>query len=345
MMEAGDLPLQHPVVRKHFASPYIPRGRNKWRSRLSRIGKAAIPWGFCDQGNHVAEISSGKVKLYTAADGLDIGRIRVIRGSKDLIWFGGETGLQVLRNGHFTNVRVTGPVPIGTVTGIVEASDGSLWLNELHAVLRISPADIERISKDANEPVSPRRFDSLDGLPGAAQIEFRSSTMLESSDRRIWVATDGGVAWTDSSKEEVNTFEPPVLITGVHADMTDYSYVKDMELPAGTTTVRFTYEALSLSIPERVRFKYILKSVDDTWHDADTMRDTTYHNLSPGRYQFTVMASNSDGIWNPMEASVQFSILPLFYQTLWFRTLVVFSFCHVGLDAFSRTPSAIERAD
>lgn len=279
---------------------------------------------FGYEGNQVAELSDSKVKLYTAADGLAIGRIRTIRGSKGLVWFGGETGLQVLINGHFTNVQATGSLPIGKVTGIVEASDGSLWLNELHGVVRISPADIERISKDPNQTVSPRRFDSLDGLPGAAQIEFRSSTMIESSDRRIWVATDGGLAWTDPSKDQVNTFQ--VLITGVHTNAGDYSYVRDLELPAGTTTIRFTYDALSLSIPERVRFRYLLKDSDDSWQDADTKRDATYHNLSPGHYQFTVAATNGDGIWNPTNASIQLSIPPLFYQTIWFRMLAVVVF-------------------
>jgi len=280
---------------------------------------------FGYRGNQVAELSAGKAKLYTAADGLNVGRIRTIRGTKGPIWFGGETGLQVLKDGQFTTVRSAGPEPIGKVTGIVEASDGSLWLNELHGVVRISPAGIEQLLKDPNQPVPVRRFDSLDGLPGATQIEYRSSNMLESSDRRIWVATDGGVAWADPSKEQVDTFEPPVLITGVHANARDYLQ-KEVELPAGTRSVRFTYEALSLSIPERVQFRYILSGVDDDWHEADTKRDASYSNLSPGHYQFTVAATNGGGVWNPMNASVQLTILPLFYQTLWFRTLAVLVF-------------------
>lgn len=276
--------------------------------------------------NQVAELSASTVKLYTAADGLNVGRIRAIRGTKGLVWFGGETGLQVLEDGHFTTVRSAGSEPIGKVTGIVEASDGSLWLNELHGVLRISAAAIEQILKDPNEPVPVRRFDSLDGLPGATQIEYRSSTMLESSDGRIWVATDGGVAWTDPSREQVNTFAAPLLITGVHANSRDYRYQKDVELPAGTRSVRFSYEALTLSIPERVQFRYFLTGVDDDWHEADTKRDASYSNLSPGHYQFTVSATNGDGVWNPMKASVQLTILPLFYQTLWFRISSVLVF-------------------
>jgi signal transduction histidine kinase len=38
------------------------------------------------------------------------------------------------------------------------------------------------------------------------------------------------------------------------------------------------------------------------------------------------MCSNSDGIWNTQDASIEFSVLPAFYQTNWFRTL-----CFIGL--------------
>ncbi len=279
---------------------------------------------FGYRGNQIAELSSGKVKLYTAADGVNLGRVRIIRGGKGLLWFGGETGLQVLREGRFTTVRTTGSEPIETVTGIVEASDGSLWLNELHGVLRIPPSDIDRISNDPNQPVTPRRFDELDGLPGATPIEFRSSTMVEASDRKLWVVTDGGVAWTDPSRERANTFEPSVLITGMHTSARDDSYSNGASLPAGTTSIRFNYEALSLSIPERVQFKYILIGANDEWHGPDSRRDATYNNLAPGQYQFTVAASNGDGKWTPANARLQFSILPLFYQTLWFRVLAIF---------------------
>lgn len=279
---------------------------------------------FGYRGNQIAELSGGKVKLYTAADGLNLGRVRVIRGGKRLLWFGGETGLQVLKEGRFATVRTTAESePIETVTGIVEASDGSLWLNESHGVLRIPPSDIDRIYKDPNQTVTPRRFDELDGLPGATPIEFRSSTMVEASDRKLWVVTDGGVAWTDPSRERTDTFEPSVLITGMHTSAKDYSYINGAALPAGTTSIRFNYEALSLSIPERVQFKYILIGADREWHGPDSRRDATYNNLVPGQYEFTVAANNGHGKWTPMTARLQFSILPLFYQALWFRVLAI----------------------
>lgn len=308
-----------------WSKAHLPPGLPDTTPSATFKQKEQTTW-FGYEGNRIAKLVGKQVKIFASSDGLDVGRIRAIRGSRGVIWIGGETGLQVMRNEHFTNVRTTGPEPIGKVTGIVEASDGSLWLNEIHGVLRISPVDVEQISKDPNHPVLPHKFEALDGLPGTGQMYLRNSTLLESSDHRIWVATDGGIAWTDLSGAPANTFAPPTQVTGVHTNTSDYLPSKEPSLPAGTNTVRFDYEAPSLSIPERVRFKYVLNGISDDWHDAGTAREATYNNLPPGHYQFRVIASNSDGVWNPQGASVRFSILPLFYQTLWFRIVAVLLF-------------------
>jgi signal transduction histidine kinase len=44
-----------------------------------------------------------------------------------------------------------------------------------------------------------------------------------------------------------------------------------------------------------------------------------YTNLGPGSYRFRVLTSNPDGVWNGSEASIEFEIEPVFWQTWWFR--------------------------
>src|SRR5215469_15041977 len=54
---------------------------------------------------------------------------------------------------------------------------------------------------------------------------------------------------------------------------------------------------------------------------ALTRRRTIYTNLAPGRYEFRVIASNNDGVWNDQGDSWAFSLPPAFYQATWFRML------------------------
>jgi signal transduction histidine kinase len=84
---------------------------------------------------------------------------------------------------------------------------------------------------------------------------------------------------------------------------------------------------LSFDAPANVRIQYQLENFEDGWQDAGEKRMASYQHLDPGEYTFHVRACNSDGVWNEEGASFGFSVVPFFWQRLWFRVtgLVVFT--------------------
>jgi signal transduction histidine kinase len=70
------------------------------------------------------------------------------------------------------------------------------------------------------------------------------------------------------------------------------------------------------------RFRYRIDGLDNVWVEADKRRVADYGNLSPNHYRFHVIACNSDGVWNHTGATVDFTVLPYFYETRWFITLM-----------------------
>jgi signal transduction histidine kinase len=90
--------------------------------------------------------------------------------------------------------------------------------------------------------------------------------------------------------------------------------------------LQIAYAATSLTIPERVRFRYKLEGQDKEWQDAGTRREAFYTNLDPGSYRFRVIACNNDGVWNEVGSTLHFVVLPAFDQTAWFRL-----FCMIAL--------------
>jgi signal transduction histidine kinase len=65
---------------------------------------------------------------------------------------------------------------------------------------------------------------------------------------------------------------------------------------------------------------YKLEPFDKAWSEPVSAREAVYTNLSPGSYRFRVLASNSDALWNSSELSIPVTIMPVFWQTWWFRT-------------------------
>ena len=269
--------------------------------------------------NQVLALDGSVPRSYSQADGIGIGIVRVIRGTGRDLWFGGDSGLALFEDGRFWTIQTAAGRPFNTVSGIVETRDGGLWLNELNGVVHIFPEDVSRLKKEPGRGVRHQIYDSLDGLPGAPQMAYRSSTAIEASDGRLWFATDNGLAWIDPSRVTRNTVPPPVAILSLATDRARYGPAPAVSLPRETSSLRIEYAALSLSAPQRVRFRYRLEGLDDDWQDAGATREAVYRNLGPNRYRFRVTACNGDGVWNQDGAALDFIIPPAWYQTTWFR--------------------------
>jgi signal transduction histidine kinase len=83
--------------------------------------------------------------------------------------------------------------------------------------------------------------------------------------------------------------------------------------------VVFNFIGVSLAVPARVRYRYMLDGYDRDWSQPTESREAAYTNLPPARYTFRVMASNSEGLWNGAAASVPFEVEPQLSETWWFR--------------------------
>jgi signal transduction histidine kinase len=69
-----------------------------------------------------------------------------------------------------------------------------------------------------------------------------------------------------------------------------------------------------------------------------------FPNLSPGNYNFQVIAANSDGVWNTAGASVRISVVPPFWRTWWFVSLSLAVVAGAALMWHRRRIARLEQA-
>jgi two-component sensor histidine kinase len=156
----------------------------------------------------------------------------------------------------------------------------------------------------------------------------------KTQDGKLWFPTINGVVVVDPKRLQKNPHKPPVHIEAVIADRKDYTDVENLSLSPGKEKFEFHYTATSLSIPERVRFKYRLEGFDKDWVDAGTRRVAYYTNIRPGKYRFQVIASNNDDLWNEEGDAFSFYLEPYFYQTPWFYALCAVLTVLVALSGY-----------
>ena len=110
-------------------------------------------------------------------------------------------------------------------------------------------------------------------------------------------------------------------MTRVVADGAAFDPTRALLLGTDVRNLEIDYTAASLVIPERVMFKYRLVGHDPDWLDVGSRRSAFYTDLRPGRYEFRVIASNNDGIWNEVGKQLTLILPPNLFQTFWFRSL------------------------
>jgi signal transduction histidine kinase/ligand-binding sensor domain-containing protein len=273
--------------------------------------------------NEVAAWVGTTVHTWSAAQGLDIGTVAAFGGNAGHVWVGGDRGLAAFDGRRFRSVSTSIPGGFRGVSGIIEMSSGDLWINQADGVVHIAGADVRRWLRDPRLDLAGELFDFRDGSPGSASPIRPLPSEVLGKDGKIWVSGTSGTAWIDPARIDRNPYPPPVAIQSIDVDDREYRPESPLTLPALPSDIEIRYTALSLSIPERVRFRYQLEGYDKTWENAEARRSAFYTGLGPGHYRFRVIACNNDGVWNDTGATLDLVIPPAWFQTSWFRILCV----------------------
>ncbi|MFI5138602.1 MAG: triple tyrosine motif-containing protein [Sphingobacteriales bacterium] len=88
-------------------------------------------------------------------------------------------------------------------------------------------------------------------------------------------------------------------------------------------SINIAFTAFLYTDPSHINFRYRLKGADADWQYTGDQRNANYAQLQPGDYTFYVQSGNKNGNWNNQTASVIFVIRPPYWETWWFRGLVI----------------------
>jgi signal transduction histidine kinase/ligand-binding sensor domain-containing protein len=270
--------------------------------------------------NTVAVLDGDSVSIFSGKEGVQVGAVTSIQSKATTIWIGGELGLAFFEGSRFQPVHPSDGSAFAGVSGIVAGTEDGLWLSDNRGIIHIPENQLQNRGPSKVEFES---FGLLDGLTTELRGSLASPSAVQTIDGRIWFATTKGLAWINPRISVRNTVPPPVIIESIVANGRKQNNSMSLNLPPRTADLQIAYTATSLTVPERVRFRYKLEGQDEEWQDAGTRREAFYTNLDPGSYQFRVIACNNDGVWNESGASMSFSIAPAYYQTAWFRAAFV----------------------
>lgn len=277
------------------------------------VGPDGAAWFGYDDA--LVRLAGDAIQAYTPDDGVRVGRTTTLHaGPRGRLYVAGEAGLAWFDGQRFVQLTAEHDDVFQHVTGVVETAAGDVWLNGGRGLVQLPALELAHAPAHGSLRPHYRLLDWRDGLPGIALQATPVPTLVQDAQQRLWVATNGGVAWLDPARSVGSQRAVAVDILGLRAGERTYRPAPDLVLPAGTRSAVIRYSALTLTAADRARFRYRLDGVDTDWQEADTRREATYANLGPGDYRFRVLAANSDGVWSSEEAVLPFRIAPLLWQ-------------------------------
>jgi signal transduction histidine kinase/ligand-binding sensor domain-containing protein len=270
----------------------------------------------------LSRFNQGTFTSYTTRDGMSNGYVRAIVEEPDgALWLGTYGGgLNRFKNGRFTPVTIKDGLFDDFVSRILEDDRGNFWMLGNRGIFSVKRAELNDFADGRVGSITSIAYGIDDGMMSSEGEGNAQPAGWRAADGKMWFPTIKGVAVLDPSP--VNSLPSPVVIQGVTVDRVAQSATHRVQIHPGQQNLEIYYAGLTFSRPEQVKFKYQLVNFDRGWVDAGTRRTAYYPQLPPGSYTFRVVADNGFGVWNMTGQSLSVIVLPPFYQTWWFGTLV-----------------------
>lgn len=289
------------------------------------------------------EISNGKIKSYTSIPGLRSQSFRAIYQDQDgVLWFGTYGGgLVRLKDGKFFVFTTENGLHQNVVSTIVEDRRGYFWLGGNRGIQRVSRQELDNYADGKTPSYFVYNYGKSDGMVSAETNGGFQPSAVKDRDGNIYFPTVKGLVVVHTRELHINHEVPPVYIEKVLAGGKARS-LDDLRIPYDSSNVEIQFCVLSFTAPRKVRSKYIMEGYDKGWNDAGDRRYASYTNLPPGTYTFRVIASNADNIWNEKGAAITITILPPFWMTWWFRSILILLFLAIGPTIYYRRVKALK---
>lgn len=206
-------------------------------------------------------------------------------------------------------------LPSEIVYSILEDDNGLLWLSTNKGLSRFDP-----------ETKVFGNYLKEDGLQGG---EFNAGAFAKGIDGTLYFGGTNGLTYFLPEQIQINPFFPNVVLTEIKIigdepiTINHPVGLETLELDHTDNVVIFEFAALNFQSPHLNRYKYKIEGLYENWIMLEDNRVITITNPPSGEYEFRVIASNNDGIWNEEGLRLKLIIHPPFWLTWWFVFLII----------------------
>ncbi|MEY4573737.1 MAG: hypothetical protein RLZ10_3043, partial [Bacteroidota bacterium] len=257
--------------------------------------------------------------------------IRAIRKSKGFMWMatGGKGVLRISFKDEKFSLKYFNDkngLTSNNIYLLEVDKEGNLWAGSENGIDKLI------LSKNG-ELQSLKHYGRNEGFIG---IETAQNAACEGVNGELWFGTISGLTKFNPNSVQKNNRAPKLLLSQMSLfyealEKTRFATFLDkygipsskIEFEYSENHLSFDFIGINHTNPERVMYQWKLEGFENEWSPLTTKSDATYPNIAPGNYVFMVKSCNEDGVCNEHALEIPFTILPPYWQTLWFRLTII----------------------
>jgi ligand-binding sensor domain-containing protein/two-component sensor histidine kinase len=276
---------------------------------------------FRNVHNNLNSLSDNRVisiyeDVVNSNDSINIIWIGTIGGGLNKLEYGPSGKFAEIKDYKFTNYSEKDGLPNDVIYGILGDDLGNLWLSTNNGLSKFESAK--------------RSFKNYYISDGLQSNQFFWGAFEKTKDGELFFGSIKGLNSFYPKDIVENEFIPPVYITKFEIakdneviELNTYSNLSRYEFEYGSYSLTINFASLDFTAPSNNKFKYRLKGYDNDWRGPTTDYAVTYSNLNEGDYEFEVVGSNNDGVWNNNGSSISFVVLTPVWKSWWFILILI----------------------
>ena len=262
-------------------------------------------------GSETTLYSGGKFKKFGSSQGLSSSVLQDAAFDREgNIWFASYDKGVFYREGEaFKSVNESVKLTSPTTFAIAIDQQGIVWIGHNWGIDKYDHANR-----------TAEWFGEDQGFMG---VEVSAGSIIIDGESRLWMGTLMGILRFDPHKIVVNDIA--CLLDIRHASLGAQNLLdqgKSSFILSSNNDLMVNFKGISLQNPAKNKFMYRLKGAHENWRTLSTNQPIEYLSLPIGDFQFELKAYNNSGVCSDNPVSFEFSIMPPFYRTWWFYTIV-----------------------
>lgn len=243
---------------------------------------------------------------------------KIIRKNKNEIWIAGDMGLELYDN-EFNLLKNYVKTP---VFSMIKTETGNLWCGSNNGIFCLNKDEIYHYSKG----------------DGFNCTEYNGNCAIRTENEELYFGGVGGIDrfFEDDLLSLKQTQNFLISSLRVNGSTNIQKYFKDevLTLPHDMSLLNITIMPMGIGSRDVEIFQHKMNGIDESWINEGTNRNISFH-LKPGDYNFYYTTAQYQNSNPKYYKSLNIKIIPPFYKTWWFLSLVCLAISGIAIYIIS----------